>query len=760
MRPPAIAGCLLIGAAVACGDGASRSADPAEAGPAPPSATEPLPGTARAIADLADIYQTALQDPMRYGHLNRRRAEVLREEVAGAAGADQVLARLRYAMEELSAGRTDVAIREFERLVTETGSVDRVLASGGKEVIESLAVAYLRLGESRNRAHDPADASILPFTANAVYTDGAPVRRAIALYRRILRRYPRDLQSRWLLNIAYLTLGEYPGDVPDGLLIEGLAADSGVSYPRFRNVAPALGVDMDGIAGGLSIEDFNEDGLLDILATARGLSDSLRLFLADGSGGFVDRTAAAGLAGLVGGLNTAHADYDNDGYDDVMIVRGGWLGAYGQHPNSLLRNRGDGTFEDVAAAAGLASRYPTQTAAWGDFNNDGWIDLFIGNEGGRNGGGSGRCELYANNGDGTFSEVAAQVGIDVFEFVKAVAWGDVDNDGLIDLYLSIFDQPNRLYRNLGGSSPGHWRFEEVGAAAGVQQPVASFPVFFWDFDNDGWQDLFVASFDVARSSVAAGEVAARYLGLRSNAERNRVYHNNGDGTFTDVAPALGLDQSLWAMGINVGDVNNDGFPDVYVGTGTPDLRSIMPNRMFLNERGSAFRDVTFDVGVGHLQKGHAIGFADFDRDGDQDVYAVMGGAVEGEHYPNALFENPGFGSDNTWVVLDLVGRTANRSAVGARIRLRVTDRSGSRRTIHATVSTGGSFGASSLQQEVGLGPAGRIDELTISWPNAARTTDVYTDLAVNTYYRVVEGQEPVPLERPPTPFRAQGGSNR
>jgi hypothetical protein len=740
---------IIVWAVVACeapqGD---TSSEVREASPQ----IDPLPGTAQAAAELAAIYQAALEDPMRYGHLNRERAELLHAEVARTTGSDQSMARYRYASELLSAGETETAIVELGRVIEDLGPRGRVVSETTTPVFELLAIAYLRLGEEQNRMNDPAGASILPLSASAMYTRERGSRHAISLYRQILDRYPDDLQSRWLLNIAHMTLGEYPQDVPADVLIAGLEPSPNSEVPRFRNIAPTLALDVDGIAGGLSVEDFNGDGFLDVLATARGLNDPMHLFFADGLGGFIDHTGASGLNGLVGGLNTFHADYNNDGFVDVFIVRGGWLGADGNHPNTLLRNNGDGTFEDVAARAGFVSRHPTQTAAWGDFNNDGWLDIFIGNEGGENGGGSGRCELYVNNRDETFTEIAVRAGIDVFEFVKAAAWGDVNNDGLIDLYLSVLDQPNRLYLNRGGNTLETWRFEEVGAAAGVQDPVFSFPVFFWDYNDDGWEDLFVASFDVPRSFESAGETAAQYLGLHVESQRNRVYRNNGDGTFTDVAPDLGLDLSLWAMGINFGDLNNDGFPDLYVGTGTPDLRSVMPNRMFLNENGTRFRDFTFDGGFGHLQKGHAIAFADFDRDGDQDVYAVMGGAVEGDHYPNALFENPGFGDGNAWVVLQLEGRTANRSAIGARISLTVTDRNGEQRIVHQTVSTGGSFGASSLQQEIGLGQTARIDELSVSWPNQARSVDTYNYLAIDRYYEVVEGRPPLPLDVPPVPL--------
>ncbi len=738
--------CLVLGAASGCREvGTSQGEAPESLRVASPE-IERLPGTARMAAELDSIYRAALADPMRYGHLNRERAEVWRAEISRTQDREQSMARYYYAYESLAAGETEAAIREIESLMEDSGLAESV-SPESKPLFELLAVAYLRLGEQRNRVPNRSPgASILPLTEGAVHSEPEGSRRAISLYVQILLAYPRDLQARWLLNIAHMTLGTYPDGVPAEYVIPGLEADPEAQIPRFPNVAPALGVDVDAIAGAVSLEDFDEDGFIDILATARGFNDQLRLFLADGRGGFVDHTGAAGLNGVVGGLNIVHADYDNDGYEDVLILRGGWLAAEGTHPNSLLRNNGDGTFEDVTARAGLLSYRPTQTAAWGDFNNDGWVDLFVGNETGPSGGGSGHSELHVNNGDGTFTEVAQQVGISVRDFVKSVAWGDVDNDGLPDLYVSVLDRPNKLYLNRGGTTPEDWRFEEMGASAGVQEPIRSFPVFFWDYDNDGWEDLFVAGFDPMLAAAAPGETAVQYMGGSTRAEKNRLYRNNGDGTFTDVSREVELDLSWWAMGINFGDLNNDGYPDIYVGTGTPFMTSILPNRMFLNAGGTRFRDITFDGGFGHLQKGHAIAFADLDQDGDQDIYAVMGGAVQGDHFPNALFENPGFGKGNAWVTLRLEGSAANRSAIGARISLSVTGPDGKRRLVHKTVSTGGSFGASSLQQEIGLGQTDRIDELRITWPNRERSTDVYTDLPVNRHYLISEGGDAVPLE--------------
>jgi len=716
------------------------------------------------VATLRGIWAEALRDPLPYFHLNRRRVELWREDLARVEEARSPEARFLFAYELLSAGEVDEAIPEIVRLLPASGSGGYSLTSSTKPAFDLLGVAYLRQGIRRNCLGDErAEACLLPIPPGSTHRWQQGARRAIALYEQLLEAFPDDLGTRWLRNLASMMLGQYPDAVPDRWRIPGLAASAASRVRRFPNVAPALGLAVDGMSGGVDLEDFDGDGLVDVFVTAYGLMDPVQLFLADGHGGFVDRTHAAGLDGMVGGLNVVHADYDNDGDADILILRGAWLGSHGVHPNSLLRNNGDGTFEDVTAAAGLLSFHPTQAAAWADFNTDGFLDLFIGNESGeqflgmggraRVGGSSAvapahPAELFVNNGDGTFTDVAATLGLDLEAFIKGAAWGDIDNDGLPDLFVSVLGEPNRLYLNRGGTTVGDWRFEEVGTAAGVREPLFSFPCWFWDFDNDGWEDLFVASFD-PRPLDAVGDVTRQFLGLEPQGEKTRLFRNRGDGTFEDVAPRLGLDGGFYAMGANYGDLDNDGFLDVYLGTGTPDLRALIPNRMFHNRGGMGFDDVTFDGGFGHLAKGHGIAFADLDRDGDQDIYAVMGGAVEGDAFPNAVFENPNSSPENAWVVLMLEGLTANRSAIGARLRFAVEDENGLERVIHATVSTGGSFGASSLQQEMGLGPATHIRELRVTWPNRDRTVEVYPNLEVNRYYEVVEGGGVRPVARPP-----------
>jgi hypothetical protein len=341
-----------------------------------------------------------------------------------------------------------------------------------------------------------------------------------------------------------------------------------------------------------------------------------------------------------------------------------------------------------------------------------------------------------------------------------VVWGDVNNDGLPDLYVSVIYGRNRLYVNRGGRSIEGWRFEERATAAGVERPIASFPTWFWDFDQDGWEDLLVLSYDV--NSAMHEMVAREFLGLPLSTmqdgrtiavEPSRLYRNNGDGSFSDVTRRAGLeDKVIYAMGSNHGDLDNDGWIDFYLGTGNPDLRSVIPNRMFRNVAGAEFEEVTLPGGFGHLQKGHATAFADLDRDGDEDIYMVIGGAYEGDIGTSVLFENPGW-PKNAWITLELEGRAANRSAIGARVAIEVADAGGATRTLRRTVRTGGSFGAGSLQLHVGLGRATGLRQVRIEWPDSTRSTTSYTNLALGRSYRIIQGEAPVELVRPPVPFR-------
>lgn len=670
-------------------------------------------GTRKMAERLERIAATA--DPAKNPFLNHQRAELLRKKLSAPLPPKaEVDTRLEMALEYLRAGETEIALTEFQ------AAAPAIAKLSGPEKLQNewflerfLGLAYMRLGEQQNCVARHTSASCLvPLGKGGIHDVGYGSSNAIAYLMAALRRNPQDLESVWLLNLAHMTLGQYPDAVPRPWVIPPRAFESEYDIKHFDDVATEAGVAVFGLAGGVAMEDFDNDGDLDLMCSSWGLRDQIRYFQNAGPGKFVERTKEANLTGIVGGLNLVHADYNNDGWRDVFVLRGAWLRSAGPHPNSLLRNNGNGTFSDVTEAAGLLSFHPTQTAAWFDYNGDGHLDLFIGNESTR--GDPHPCELYRNNGNGTFTECAVALGVNIVGFVKAAAAGDYDNDGWPDLYLSRFQEPNNLLRNIDGK-----RFEDVTQAAGVREPVDSFPCWFWDFDNDGDLDLFVSSYSYEAS---IDKVAGDYLGLEKPGEVPRLYRNNGNGTFTDVAKTMRLNRVLVTMGSNFGDLDNDGWLDFYAGTGDPTLSSLMPNRMFRNHGGTMFQDVTTSGGFGHVQKGHAVAFGDVDNDGDQDVFIVLGGAYEGDGFQKALFRNPGHG--NNWIKVSLQGTKSNRDAIGTRIEVRLSDR-----TIYRTIGTGGSFGSQPLQQHIGVGNAKRIDALTVRWPSLSQT---FTNLAVNT----------------------------
>ncbi len=689
------------------------------------------------VARLHEIVSTA--DPLKDEQLNRARLRHFAESEAPSREAAVLLQGL-VAQEMLHAGLTQAAIDQFlaiRSVLTEVRSepVPGFIAT----LDEFVGIALLRRGLELACPSEPSSIgaawgvvvefpcwpTVPPRGSTALSNSAyAALERAIQWQEAEVEDKPGDLRARWLLNVAAMAAGTWPDRVPSDYRLPAAAIAGGGELPRYTDVASRVGLDAVSISGGGIVDDFNGDGLLDVMTSSRGLLDQIRYFESDGSGRFTERTVQAGLEGLVGGLNIVQADYDNDGDPDVLVLRGGWL-AQG-YPNSLLRNDG-GVFSDVTYEANLDSEHPTQTGAWGDYDGDGWLDLFIGNE--SRDGVMHESELFRNRGDGTFEEVAATVGLAVRAFVKGVTWGDYDDDGRPDLYLSILHAPNQLFRNLGPGDSGGWNFEEVAERAGVDEPLASFPTWFWDFDNDGHLDLFVAGY-----SAQTADIVREILGEPHTAELPRLYRNQGDGTFADVTAAQGLDRIMYAMGSNYGDLDNDGWLDFYVGTGDPDYRQLMPNRMFRNTAGG-FEEVTGAGGFGGLDKGHGVSFVDIDNDGDTDVHIVLGGANEGDLSPNALFENPGFG--NHWIVLTLEGQAANRAGVGARVAVTLDGPDGPR-TIHRVVGTGGSFGANPLRLEIGLGAATRIQTVEIRWPGSG-TVDVLPNLELDRAYRVREG---------------------
>lgn len=631
---------------------------------------------------------------------------------------------------ELKLGNERDAIAALEK--AHAMNLKSVPSRGRDALTFNLAVAYMRLAETENCCQrNTPDSCILPLRGGGIHTNREGSTKAISHFVALLRRTnPRSflhLKSRWLLNVAYMTLGEYPTGVPSQYLIPDSMLASDETIPRFVNVAKELGVDTFSNCGGAIVDDFNGDALLDLAVSTFSPSGQLRIFANRGDGRFLERTSQAGLNGLFGGLNMIQADYDNDGDTDILVLRGAWLAEQGQHPNSLLQNQGDGSFVDVTFDAGLAEvHYPTQTAAWADYDNDGDLDLYIGNESTKQL--IAPNQLFRNQGDGSFLDVAADAGVTNLRFTKAVVWGDFDDDRWPDIYVSNNREDNRLYRNLGDGT-----FQDVAVELEVTKPRASFPAWFWDFDNDGILDIYVADY-----SGNIAYLAADYLGRTGKTEWACLYRGDGRG-FQEVSQSVGLTKTSFTMGANFGDLDNDGFLDFYLGTGDFNYEELAPNVMYLNRQGQRFDDVTMVGGFGHLQKGHAVVFADLDHDGDQDVFEQLGGALRGDKYHDALFENPGF--DNRWIAVKLKGVKSNRSAIGARIRVDV-EIAGRRQSFFRHVNSGGSFGANPLRQTIGLGQATKIHQLEIYWPTTDETQR-FERVSMDQFIEVVEGKDQI-----------------
>ena len=696
---------------------------------------------------LALLQQIAAETDGTNEYIGEGLVRLAREELAAlptdATTMTEFQVTSRLADEELRVGNQLEAIRYYTHardLMQDAELSTRV------DSLFSLGIAYLRLGETQNCAlNHSADSCILPLRGGGIHTLPDPSRNAIAAFTEILEILPEfsllnrstqslQLAARWLLNIGFITIGGYPDQVPEAYLIPPSAFESDESIPRFDNIAPHLGIDTFDLSGGAIADDFDNDGYLDLVESTWDPNGQMRFFRNNRDGTFTDQTQQAGLEGLLGGLNLVQADYDNDSYVDVLVLRGAWMGEHGQHPNSLLRNNGDGTFSDVTFDVGLGDEhYPTQTASWADYDNDGDLDLYVGNE--WTASLQAPSQLFRNNNDGTFTDVAVNAGVTNERFTKAVIWGDYDDDRFPDLFVSNLGQRNRFYRNNGDGT-----FTDVAEQLDVAEPLRSFPAWFWDFDNDGALDLFISTYH-----AKIYDLAASALGLPVEGTLAGLHRGTGDGRFEEVSAEHGLVAPTAPMGANFGDLDNDGYLDFYLGTGDPFLQSVMPNVMYRNQGGTRFTDVTYSGGFGHLQKGHAVVFADFDNDGDNDVFQQMGGAFPVDGFNNALYENPGFG--HHWVTVQLVGDRSNRSAIGARLHVQVTE-NGTSRSIYRHVNSGGSFGANPLRQTIGLGAASNLETLEVFWPTTG-ITQTFTDVPIDRVIRIVENDasyEIVPLE--------------
>ena len=412
-------------------------------------------------------------------------------------------------------------VLEQARLVLEQ---DEALARDGLyTVIYLQGVAGLRRGESENCVMCRGESScILPIAPAAVHTNAAGSRLAIRHFTEYLEKFPSDQDARWLLNVAHMTLGEYPQKVDSRFVVSiNHFLKSEFDIGKFRDVGEQAKVNRFNMAGGALMEDFDNDGLLDLATTSFDPTLPMLFYRNAGDGTFTELTEKAGLGKQLGGKNLVQTDFDNDGHKDIFVSRGAWL--LSPIRQSLLRNNGDGTFSDVTERAGLLDAVNSTASCWADYDNDGWLDVYI------------ICEkqtnrLYHNRGNGTFEEVSASAGVanDANACCKGANWIDFDNDDFPDLFVDNLSGTAKLYHNSRNGT-----FTDVTESMGIDGPKVGFSCWAWDFNNDGWLDIFATSYD-----QSIGDIVSGLNGEAHHRESNRLWRNANGRKFENVIKEL------------------------------------------------------------------------------------------------------------------------------------------------------------------------------------------------------------------------------
>ena len=561
-----------------------------------------------------------------------------------------------------------------------------------------------------------------------------PATRALALHERAVAHYragrfeqavsdgtaamvanPGNERARAWLWLSSRSLGGYPESVPQEYRMEMKAGYEPTSI-RYEDIAAKIGLDKTSAGRGTAVFDYNNDGLLDIVITAAHAG--CNLYRNNGDGTFTDVSIDSGLDKCVNGFVVAAGDYDNDGFVDLFVTRSGFYVGN----TTLYHNNGDGTFTDVSARAGIETWGPGFTASWVDYDCDGYLDLFIAHNLGGLLDRRVPNRLFHNNGDGTFTDVTKESGLggSVFPTIGS-AWGDYDNDGRPDLFISSGLGRPQLYRNNGDGT-----FAEVGVKAGLAELVIGSTCFWCDYDNDGWLDIV--------QFVWSDHEDVVYTMKTGHAPEGggvcRVFHNNRDGTFSKRDRELGFDGCWGTMSGNFGDLNNDGYLDILLGNGSPRMDRLEPLILLEND-GRKFHNVTFSAGLPFVGKSHGTNCADLFGDGRLSVLVAAGGAYPGDLLTSSVYCPKERGGN--YLNVRLTGTKSNRDAIGARLTLISGDARQTRE-----VGGGTNFGCLPCEQHFGLADRTQVEALEIRWPSGLRQR--VENPPVNDTIRVTEGR--------------------
>jgi FG-GAP-like repeat/ASPIC and UnbV len=552
-------------------------------------------------------------------------------------------------------------------------------------------------------------------------------RAAAKIFEKLLDKY--DSENRlyqWLVNFNYMTAGGFPQEIPPKYLVKSKfidafygegkkAMEAKYAYLSFVDRAHEFGVDTFNAGKGVAVEDFDRDGYLDIVTG--GNFDLAKFYKNDRGQRFIDQTDKVGIGGIKQPFIITAADYDNDGWVDIFFGR-----PFGNY--ALYRNRGDGTFKDVTAETGLLATKAddhiaaTWVAGWSDVDNDGDLDLFLAQWGfkiplvrGLMSKPRMDSTLFINEG-GRFADRTREYGliptVEDNYFIGA-AFGDYDGDGYQDLFLSSpLRNTSVLLKNIGGK-----RFEPTTLIRGDE---GGFVATFLDFDHDGRLDLFWAGFADAKTSVEQVVFGEHLKKYRSG--QTRIFLQTEQKRFAERTDLF--DMPMSTMGSSFGDINNDGCFDFYLGKGTPESWFILPNLMYVGQTDSTrcaprLDNISMLQGFGTIQKGHGIVFADFDNDGDEDIYSSLGGMWPADKWPNQFFVNESR-LGNSWLKIRLRGRKTNYYGVGARIKVIAKNNNDEEIVRYALMDLRTGFGSSAYLAHVGLMNATRIEKVEVYWP--------------------------------------------